>query len=202
MDCYREPPRHQLMPPAGGLCTVWERCARALSNGDQPMAKGTPLQHILVAVDFSETSDRARDYAFALARQAGASVELLHVFQWPIYAGPLDTSEGPSARLIEDLQKQQEAALLQQERSSKDAQVHVRTTMRKGIPHEAIVQQAQKSQANLIVMGTRGRTGLSHALLGSVAERVVRTSPIPVLTVGDRAADELEAREPLERADA
>jgi nucleotide-binding universal stress UspA family protein len=67
--------------------------------------------------------------------------------------------------------------------SHKDAGIPIETHLTEGLPHERIIAVAEEVGAELIVMGTHGRTGLAHLLVGSVAERVVRASPIPVLTV-------------------
>jgi universal stress protein A len=145
----------------------------------------TAITRILVPVDFSTHADRAFGYALTLARSFDASVELLHVVEDPFAGGGwgsevyLSDIDGLRARAIEQASVRLEecrAALLAQD-------VPVATTVRMGRPAQTIVEHAKAIGADLIVMGTRGRTGLAHMIAGSVAERVVRTALCPVLTV-------------------
>ncbi len=140
------------------------------------------IKCILCPVDFSETSDQALAYATELARQFQAGIKLLHVIQLP--AHPMDTND---LMPLEDFETEYAArfqaqleGLVQRER---DKGVEVEGLQTTGIPHDEIIHAAEELNADLIVMGTHGRTGLAHFLIGSVAERVVRMSPLPVLTV-------------------
>jgi len=143
------------------------------------------LETILVATDFSEPSDAALAYGRELARTFGASLTLLHVVDNLASRG--FGADGFSLA-TPDLQDQLEA----QSKAHVDAQLFDddRTALRaravtvtSSAPSSAIVAYAQAHAVDLIVMGTHGRGAVAHLLLGSVAERVVRTAPCPVLTV-------------------
>jgi len=142
-----------------------------------------PIQNILCPVDFSDSSEAALDVALGLAAKLRGSVELFHVIQAPIYVGWEDSPAGlaATAEMLEvsrDRSKQQLDALAAK---FGDRGAALRTTLQEGTPHHEIAERSKT--VDLIVMGTHGRTGLPHLLLGSVAERVVRTSVCPVLTV-------------------
>jgi nucleotide-binding universal stress UspA family protein len=151
----------------------------------------TTFRTLLVPHDFSPDSDAALDLAIELAREFGAAVHLLHAYHTPLemfspYGVALPTSvvaevrQGAERRLGDELEKVRSAGL------SGEAQV------REGLPTRAIDEVARSLGADLIVMGTRGRTGIAHALLGSVAERTLRTAPCPVLTVKAAGAPPIE----------
>lgn len=138
------------------------------------------IRTILSPVDFSETSDHALDYAVELAQKLGAQVHIIHVWQPLTYAVAdgvyIPTSEHLSNQVF-DLQEKLDKQV------ARYADRGVTGRLIEGVPYMTIVQTAEEMKADLIVMGTHGRTGLMHLLLGSVAERVVRLSPIPVLTL-------------------
>ena len=121
--------------------------------------------------------------AVAFAKVFGASIDLVHVFVEPAYIlpPPVDMATFPfnMAQILERVQNGLDA---EQERV-KDSGVTVQTTTLSGRAAPEIVAHAKKVGADLIVMGTHGRSGFQHALLGSVAERVLRHSPCPVLVV-------------------
>ena len=139
---------------------------------------------ILVPVDFSGESGRAIEYAVALAKKVGGAIELLHVVEDPIASGAWGAEayvmNVPEllAELVEEA-----ARRLGSIKAGCDQTVPIETRVVTGPPARTIVAIAEGEKPGLIVMGTHGRTGLSHVLLGSVAERVVRTAPCPVLTV-------------------
>ena len=146
---------------------------------------GVELTRILVPMDFSDESSRAAEYALALAARLGASVELLHVVEDPITSG----AWGAEAYivnipgLIAQLEEEAKRRLASVKAGYDAGGVPIETRVITGSPARAIVAIAEGEHCGLIVMGTHGRTGLSHMLMGSVAERVVRTAPCPVLTV-------------------
>jgi universal stress protein A len=121
-----------------------------------------PARTILVPTDFSDTAEAAARVARAYAAVLSASVHLLHV-----------------ARRDEEAT----TVLLTGEANGFGSGISVTSAVRFGDPAHAIVEYARGHGIDLIVMGTHGRTGVSRALLGSVAERVVRSAPCPVLTV-------------------
>lgn len=124
-------------------------------------------RQVLVAVDFSEASERALGVAREYAVAFGARLHLLHVV-------PPTTDPVPQPRL---------EALA----AGLAGAVPVTTAVASGLPAAQIVRYAARNGIDLIVLGTHGRTGFSRALLGSVAEAVVRTAPCPVLTVPAQA---------------
>ena len=143
------------------------------------------FKHVLVPVDFSESSARALDVAVDLAARYGASLTLVHACETPVYG------YSPAGAIPFDyLTPLQDAA--GRELREALAAIHARcpdarALLRSGVPADEILATAAERGADLIVMGTHGRRGIRHMLLGSVAERVVRASPVPVLTVRDRA---------------
>ncbi|MDX2169941.1 MAG: universal stress protein [Deltaproteobacteria bacterium] len=145
-------------------------------------------KRILVPVDFSDASSLAVTHAVELAGRLGAELILLHVVE-PVYypvAGDLyglDPEFGNVYDAVERTARQQLAKLTTRVRARHAA---TRELLVLGTAYRSIVAQAKRLRADLIVMSTHGRSGLSHALLGSVAERVVRLAPCPVLTVPAR----------------
>jgi nucleotide-binding universal stress UspA family protein len=137
---------------------------------------------ILCPVDFSTGSERALGKAEELAKALGAELELLHVYQLPVLALP-DAPVTVSPTFIADLTDRAEQALKPLADKVKTHGLAVSTKLLEGAPAETIVSRAQELRAELIVMGTHGRSGFRRFLLGSTAERVVRTSAVPVLTV-------------------
>jgi nucleotide-binding universal stress UspA family protein len=155
----------------------------------------TAITRILVPVDFSTHAERAIDYAVVLARTFGACVELLHVVEDPFAAGGWG-----SEMFITDIdgirKRAMDEATTRLEACSADIpaqETPIVTNVRMGHVAQTILEYAQSIRADLIVMGTHGRTGLAHFIIGSVAERVVRLASCPVLTVGTSAAKKADA---------
>lgn len=145
------------------------------------------ITKILCPVDFSPPSDHAADYAVELAQQLGASVTFLHAWEIPVYAvpeGALTFGVDVMTRVEEAMQSQ--LAALVKRYVGRGVELFQR--VHQGLPALEVVRLVDQAKIDLVVMGTHGRTGLSHVLLGSVAEKVVRTSPVPVLTVPSRKA--------------
>ncbi|HVJ92783.1 MAG TPA: universal stress protein [Labilithrix sp.] len=141
------------------------------------------IKTILVPTDFSEPAENAVSYAVNLAEQLGAKVVLLHAFELPVLGFPDNVVAPPadvSSRMVDAAQKALDEAAAKVRRRSK---VELSPLLWQGDPREVILTIAENAGANLIVMGTHGRTGIARALIGSVAENVVRESTIPVLTV-------------------
>ena len=145
----------------------------------------TTYKHILVPLDFSDTSARALEHAKILAERFDAALELLHVVPNPFMANAASLYVGMPLpqdflnQLEQEARERLEATLTLTERERFQA----RSVVRIGDPLFEIVDHARSEHVDLIVMGTHGRTGVSHLFLGSVAERVVRTAECPVLTV-------------------
>lgn len=133
-----------------------------------------PARRILLATDFSDVAEHAAAIARAYARALGAALHILHV------AWPGDELVG---RVLLGMEK------------DAGPDIAVTTAVEFGSPAARIVDYARRHQIDLIVVGTHGRTGVSRVLLGSVAERVIRTAPCPVLAVPLAAAPSAEAPE-------
>lgn len=140
------------------------------------------VRNILCPVDFSEASDDAVRYAAELAEQLQAKLFLLHSFQLPVYAAQVGAPLAPTD-LIEGLPQQLQQQLDELRDRIATPGLQIEGEVVEGVPYVKILEQAEAVDADLIVMGTHGRTGLAHLLIGSVAERVVRLSERPVLTV-------------------
>jgi nucleotide-binding universal stress UspA family protein len=141
------------------------------------------ISRILYATDFSESSAPAAEYALTLAQLAGADIHVLHV------VGELeDKRRGripPEA--FELFEKEIEVHVIKEMdqfcRQHLGDKVRYTTETAIGKPFQVILATARSQMADLIIVGTHGRTGIEHVLMGSTAERVARRSPIPVMTV-------------------
>lgn len=149
-----------------------------------------PIQRILVPTDFSEPAAAAVKWATTLAKEFGGHLYLMHVVPEP-YAYPWGTEL--STLPLNDILAQSEQAA--QERLAQIAgetglppgQITMRTVV--GTPVDQILGCVADERIDLVVLGTHGRGMVGHLLLGSVAERVVRRAPVPVLTVHGAARD-------------
>jgi nucleotide-binding universal stress UspA family protein len=144
------------------------------------------IHRILVPTDFSEPSAEAITTAVAFARVFQATIELLHVYPDPVYVlpPPVDvvTFSFDMGKVLAEVERHLEA---EQERV-RAAGISCEKASLTGRPAPEILAHAKKTAADMIVMGTHGRSGLEHAILGSVAERVVHHAPCPVLVVPAR----------------
>jgi nucleotide-binding universal stress UspA family protein len=147
----------------------------------------TSIRRILVPTDFSDCSRDALDYALSLADRLGAEVHLVHVFERPVY---FEVGVSHSLQLrhnvdewIHDLKAGATKQLDTLAAEVRGRRPGTQASFREGTAVEEILKAAKETSADIIVLGTHGRTGLPHVVLGSVAERVVRTAPCPVLTV-------------------
>jgi nucleotide-binding universal stress UspA family protein len=141
------------------------------------------IRKILVPIDFSQHSAQALLYAADLARRYEAKLELVHVFNISIYSMPDGIpmfAPGQFEQVTADMERLLENA--KHDALAAGAQ-NVETCMLQGNPGMEILRLAREANFDLIVLGTHGRTGIKHLLIGSVAERVVRHSPCPVFTV-------------------
>jgi universal stress protein A len=159
---------------------VYERFARDLIRDHQWGSAAKQIARVLVPTDFSVCSMWALRYAEEMARRFGAEIVLVHVDQSLVPASQLAETQHAAAR---------------EELDGLVAFLHERgmpahSVLRSGGPAEEIVATAEVEHADLIVMGTHGRSGLTHVLMGSVAESVVRRSSCPVLTVRHSAREQ------------
>jgi nucleotide-binding universal stress UspA family protein len=139
------------------------------------------IDTILCPIDFSAASEGALRYAVSIAAKLGATqIHVLHAHQPPSVALP-DGSLVPDRAAEAKQLAARELEAVAKRYSAHDVSVTPHLT--EGAPYQSIVEHARALGADLVVMGTHGRTGLKHALLGSVAERVVRLSDVPVCTV-------------------
>jgi nucleotide-binding universal stress UspA family protein len=141
------------------------------------------FKNILYATDFSASSDYAFEYASALAKRCNSRLLILHVINEPVDLRGFYVPHISFDKLEEEIE---EGAKKMMETFCR---THVRdldsyeTFIVPGIPYDEIIRKATEESADLIVLGTHGRTGLDHVLFGSTAEKVVRKSPIPVMTI-------------------
>ena len=151
-----------------------------------------PIQKILVPIDFGPASDAATEHAVQLASAFGAHLTVLHVYEAPLYAYP-----GAPYVAIEDitssLEKSAKAGVDVVVKQLTERVPGVSGLVRQGSAWRCINDVVQEIGADLIVIGTHGRRGLPRALIGSIAEKVVRMASVPVLTV--HAAESTAAAE-------
>ena len=162
------------------------------------------LKNILVATDFSESSTTALEYGRAMARTFNASLHVVHVVDNLVLQGMLaDAAPANYSDLLQELEaagrRQLDATIREDDRRELGAKAVLLTVTG---PAHGIVTYAAEADIDLIVMGTHGRGGWSHLLMGSVAEKVVRMAPCPVLTVRHPEREFLipDALQPVERA--
>jgi len=136
---------------------------------------------VLVPTDFSDHAERATDYACELARKLGARVILLHAYALPSVGFP--ESIGFGAELAGRVVTVAEEALRAAKERRQASGVEIVTVAREGDPRDLILGTIEEHHADLVCMGTHGRRGLARAMLGSVAEEIVRHAPCAVLTL-------------------
>jgi nucleotide-binding universal stress UspA family protein len=149
---------------------------------------------ILVPVDFSDQSRNAVEYSLILARHFGAEVQLLHVWREVV----VPATWGQATMLDEFAQTRAGTEMRHYLEDLEGSGVNVRGRLEQGDAVETIVRVASEEKCDLIIMGTHGRSGLSHLLRGSVAEKVLRQAGCPVVTlrVPGEARREEDARPP------
>lgn len=146
------------------------------------------LKTILVPIDFGDASKQALEMAVDFANRFDASLVLVHTWELPVYS-----YMGLEVAPIDLLTPIQESAKQMLDEVLAETKKKVPTTvalLKQGTPWREILDAIEKTKPDLVVMGTHGRKGISRAVLGSVAEKIVRTSPVPVLTVGARTAEQ------------
>lgn len=154
--------------------------ALRLGQGERPL---TAVRTILWATDLSAASERAWRYAVKLADVFAAELVLLHVLRHAKLAGQVDDPVPPPAGRLGPSLVPLERELDRRQQVAATLGLRARRKVLVGVPAEVIVAEAHAEQVDLIVVGTHGRTGLPHALVGSVAEAVIRKAPCPVLAV-------------------
>ena len=145
------------------------------------------IARILVPIDYSDNSRAALAYAADLAKSFGASLDLVHVWDRPTYATDAvlvqrpGEAHKPISELIRENAERDMAELMAS--LSLPTDLDVQSRLLSGDPASTLLAELKKGAHDLVVISTHGRTGLAHLLLGSIAEKLVRLSPVPVLTV-------------------
>ena len=138
---------------------------------------------ILFATDFSESSDYAFQYALSMAESFDARLVILHIINEPVDLRGFYVPHISFDKLEEEIEQGAQKLMEQFERKYLGEFSNFASIVSPGIPYDEIIKRAESENADLIVMGTHGRTGLDHVLFGSTAEKVVRKSPVPVMTI-------------------
>ena len=141
------------------------------------------LKRILVPTDFSEFADQAMHFACDIACRFDSEVTLLNVIQNPLTLYPEERALFNVEEYESDLKQAAESQLEKLPGDESFKHINIVRLVRTGTPFLEIIRFAKSNSTDLIVMGTHGRTGVAHLLIGSVAEKVVRKAPCPVLTV-------------------
>lgn len=147
------------------------------------------IRRILVPIDFSETSSRALDLAIEIGGPLRVEIVLLHVIEpLQLASAPelYSPAPGPMMEVLAEQERAAHAELAKIAKRVRAKRIGVHALVVSGTPYDRIVEASDHLRADLVVMGTQGRTGISHLLVGSVAEKVVRLATCPVLTVGAR----------------
>lgn len=138
---------------------------------------------ILFATDFSEGSDFAFQAALSLVRKYDGKLVVIHVINEPVDLRGFYVPHISFDKLEEEIEQGAEKLMEKFCRTHMQDFSNYETSVLPGIPYDEIIKSAELHNADLIVLGTHGRTGLDHVLFGSTAEKVVRKSPIPVMTI-------------------
>jgi nucleotide-binding universal stress UspA family protein len=146
------------------------------------------IRKIVVPTDFSDAAKKALLYAVELATTQGSEIVLMHVAPLPVYDYPPSVGLGVliNPTLDKTVRDRLSKALEELRTKSIPEKVASRSVLRQGTAFQEILKEAADERADLIVIATRGRTGIKHLVLGSTAERVVREAPCPVLVVRDK----------------
>jgi universal stress protein A len=177
----------------GGVTSVDDEAARAPA-----LRVSRNLSRLLVATDFSDGSGLAFNFALDLARLIRGTIEVVHVHSLPVYALPPPAEMLAPTAIPPEVFMDVERRLGELCERGRAAGITCESLVLIGEAHAEIVKRAAESAASVVVMGTHGRSGIKHALLGSVAERVVRRSTCPVLIVptGSSASGLLPGSDP------
>jgi nucleotide-binding universal stress UspA family protein len=139
------------------------------------------FKHILVPTDFSPSSASALELAVDMATKFDAELTLVHVWELPVYPY-MELILSPK-EVTSSVEKAAADCLASELKAIQARLPRARSKLMMGIPWRKIVDTLKESEADLLVMGTHGRRGFEHVVMGSVAEKLVRLSPVPVLTV-------------------
>ena len=166
------------VPPGTGVAAI-------PTDALDPAACDIHLKNILVPVDFSEMSLKSLLYAVPFAKQFGAKLTLLHVLNPPVYPSDFPYPGPLGQDCFTAVQRR-----LEEVRTTKiPEELPTNTIVRQGFTFDGILEVAREICADLIITTTHGRTGVSHLLMGSTAENIVRHAPCPVFVVRERERD-------------
>jgi len=146
------------------------------------VTEGSHFKRVLIATDGSENAEKAASYGMYLAKAACAEVHVLYVISTQ-HAVTTRTVKSWSEGLEEYLKDKGRIAIGNVEKMGEEAGVKVKSVFLKGIPADKILEYAQENNIDLIVVGTHGLTGIKKFLIGSIAEKVVRHSRVPVMVI-------------------
>jgi nucleotide-binding universal stress UspA family protein len=141
------------------------------------------FKNVLFATDFSAGSDYAFDYAISLVRRCDAKLNVIHVINEPVDLRGFYVPHISFEKLEEEIELGAKKLMEQFVRTHLNDFTNFETFIVPGIAYDEIIKKATDIGADLVVLGTHGRTGLDHVLFGSTAEKVVRKSPVPVMTI-------------------
>lgn len=168
--------------PRGAVVTAPLGCGTRTAERLSMNTQGVEFRRILVPTDFGEAASRATDVAQDLAKKYGATITLLHVYELPIYPYP-EISVLPDVDFVTPIREAAQKELSKAFAAVQQSGCEARAQLACGVAWSEILWEAEQQSAELIVMGTHGRKGVMHAILGSVAEKIVRMANVPVLTV-------------------
>jgi nucleotide-binding universal stress UspA family protein len=165
----------------------WAPCPVLSLHGT---AEVRPVRKVLVPVDYSDGSARALQCAAALAERLGAALEVVHVWDRPAYVstevlvrGRADHPRSLGDLIRENAEAEMATFLASHLRQNEGTTVLPPHYLTSGEPAATLIAELERGKHDLVVIGTHGRTGLEHLLLGSVADKLIRFSPVPVMTV-------------------
>ena len=164
---------------------LWSVAALAIAPKPKKADMAPHISRILVPTDFSDTADVALTYAKTLADQLNASLHVIHVLADPYVVTPFDVPTPMEPEIRKHTLEDVRACLLERLDADEEQRFRGTRAIVRGLAAKQIAQYAADHSIDLIVMGTHGRRGVAHLLLGSVAEHVGRIAPCPVLTVRD-----------------
>jgi nucleotide-binding universal stress UspA family protein len=180
---YKDRPRApRVRYPSSETLVKVVRPLAAMAGSLRRLVDMFTIRKILVGTDFSPPSDAALDYAINLASRLGASVAVLHTYEIPVY-GVSDGIFVVTPEMVAQIRAASQKALDAAVAKCKDPGAPMDVCLREGRAWETIHATAAELGADLIVIGTHGRKGFARALLGSVAEKIIRTATVPVLAV-------------------
>jgi nucleotide-binding universal stress UspA family protein len=162
---------------------------RARPRRKPASAAKSAIRSILVPIDFSVHSKNALKYAVPLAEKFGASLHLVYVVEPTIYPADLGFGQVVLPGVEEELREKGEGELDALMRREIGSRLKATTAVRTGNPHQEILREAEEKGVDLIVVATHGHSGVEHMLFGSTADRIVRRSKVPVLTIRPATAE-------------